>query len=94
MTLRLEKLDTKIERLIHKREAIQKSYIGAVSKLVSDTVQKGIDIQVLAGLVLDAEEIIEAIPSKVEAWQTAGRKFLSRSGRKKAAQNTTAPHTI
>jgi len=94
MTLRLEKLDTKIERLIHKRESIQKSYIGAVSKLISDTVQKGIDIQVLAGLVLDTEAVINTSPSKVEAWQTAGRKFLSRSGRKKTLETTTTPHTM
>lgn len=53
MTLRLQKLDTKIEKLLQRRQKIQQDYTKVLFNLLSDTLQKGGDIQVLTGIVLN-----------------------------------------
>ncbi len=87
MTLRLEKLDTKIEKLLQRREKIQQDYREALLKLMLNSLEKGPPIQTLAGILLQAEDLMKEFPHKQEVWQEAGRKFLSRSFTRKTAKD-------
>ena len=78
----LEKLKAKINKLIQQQHQIEDKYIGVVSNLVKDLTQKGIDLPVLTGMLLNVDNIIQDSSSKVEAWQVAGQKFLLKSKNK------------
>ena len=82
MDASLEKLKSKIERLTAQQHKIEERYIGSIAKLVADTTQKGFDMRVLTGIILNANDIITESPAKMEAWQVAGQKFLLRSKNK------------
>lgn len=98
MDLRLGNLNTKIEKLLHQKQKIEEAYINSIAKVISDSIRKGADIQALAGLVLDASEIIKESSVKAEAWQIAGQKFLSRSKTRrlkaKAAKDQSISHSL
>jgi hypothetical protein len=82
MDASLEKLKNRIERLTAQQHQIEQRYIGSIAKLVADTTQKGFDMRVLTGIILNASNIITELPTKTEAWQIAGQKFLLRSKNK------------
>lgn len=82
MDASLEKLKSKIERLTAQQHQIEERYIGSIAKLVADITQKGFDMRVLTGIILNANDIITELPIKTEAWQIAGQKFLLRSKNK------------
>lgn len=86
MTSRLGILNKKIEKLMVQKEKVESVYIGSISKIILKSVQEGTDIQVIAGMILDTSEIIKESPEKKEAWQVAGRKFLSRSNPKRSKE--------
>ena len=90
MDASLDKLKAKIEKLTTQQHQMEERYIGSIAKLVADTTQKGFDMRVLAGIILNANDIVAGSPSKTEAWQVAGQKFLLRSknthSRSKGAQ--------
>jgi hypothetical protein len=75
----LERLKTKIEKLTVQQHQIEETYIGVVAQLVKDLTQKGYDLPVLTGILLNANDIMSASPTKMEAWQVAGQKFLLKS---------------
>ncbi|MBM3632637.1 MAG: hypothetical protein FJX03_02875 [Alphaproteobacteria bacterium] len=78
----LEKLKATINKLTEQQHQIEDKYIGVVSNLVKDLTQKGIDLPVLTGMLLNVDNIIQDSSSKVEAWQVAGQKFLFRAKNK------------
>ena len=82
MDASLEKLKNRIERLTAQQHQIEARYIGSIAKLVADTTQKGFDMRVLTGIILNANNIVTESPAKTEAWQVAGQKFLLRSKNK------------
>ena len=82
MDASLEKLKAKIERLTEQQHQIEERYIGSIAKLVADTTQKGFDMRVLTGIILNANDIIAESPTKKEVWQIAGQKFLLRAKNK------------
>ena len=82
MDASLEKLKNRIERLTAQQHQIEARYIGSIAKLVADTTQKGFDMRVLTGIILNANDIVTESPAKMEAWQVAGQKFLLRSKNK------------
>jgi hypothetical protein len=82
MTSRLGRLNKKIEKLLVQKEKVESVYIESISKIILKSVQEDIDIQIIAGIILDTSDIIKESPEKKEAWQEAGRKFLSRSNSK------------
>ena len=83
MNSRLGRLNKKIEKLLVQKNKVESAYIGSISKVILKSVQQGTDIQVIAGMILDTSEIIKKSPEKMEAWQIAGQKFLSRSNSKR-----------
>jgi hypothetical protein len=82
MDASLEKLKNRIEKLTAQQHKIEERYIGSIAKLVADITQKGFDMRVLTGIILNANDIITEFPAKTEAWQVAGQKFLLRSKNK------------
>jgi hypothetical protein len=78
----LEKLKAKINKLTAQQHLIEDKYIGVVSNLVKDLIQKGIDLPILTGMLLNTNDIIHESSSKREAWQVAGQKFLLKSKNK------------
>lgn len=58
---------------------MEAKYINAVAYLVRDQTQKGQDLSLLTGMILNADQIIKDSPNQKEAWQTAGQKFLLRA---------------
>jgi len=82
MDASLEKLKNRIERLTAQQHQIEERYIGLIAKLIADTTQKGFDMRLLTGIILNANDIITELPTKTEAWQVAGQKFLLRSKNK------------
>jgi hypothetical protein len=84
MSSRLGRLNKKIEKLLMQKQKVESVYIGSISKIILKSIQKGTDIQVIAGMILDTSDIIKKSPEKKEAWQVAGRKFLSRSNPKRS----------
>lgn len=72
---RIQKLNQQLQKLEEKNER-------AIARLVKDTSKKGMDIKLLAGMILNAKTVIEANPKELEAWQQAGEKFLGGAKRK------------
>ncbi len=79
MDASLEKLKTKIEKLTRQKCQMEEKYINAVAHLVRDQTQKGRDLSLLTGMILNADQIIKESPNHKEAWQTAGQKFLLKA---------------
>ena len=84
MDNKAEKLKEKIQKLNQQLQKIEERHERSIAKLVKDTSKKNIDIRVLAGIILNAETIINANPKELEAWQQAGEKFLFGSKRNTA----------
>jgi hypothetical protein len=83
MDASLERLKTKIEKLTAQQRQIEERYTDAVAHLVKElTQQKGVDLPILTGMILNANDIITEFSSKKEGWQIAGEKFLLRSKNK------------
>lgn len=79
MDASLEKLKTKIEKLTQQKHQMEEKYIHAVAHLVRDCTQKGHDLSLLTGMILNADQIIKDSQNQKEAWQVAGQKFLLRA---------------
>jgi hypothetical protein len=87
MDEKIDKIKAKIEKLTEQQHKIEEKYVMTVARLVKNMTNKGIDIKILAGMILDAGEIIKGLPDKKEAWQKAGEKFLFKSKNKKPAED-------
>jgi uncharacterized protein YgbK (DUF1537 family) len=79
MDASLEKLKARIKQLQTQQTQREEKYINAVAHLVKERIQKGCDLSLLTGMILNADQIIKASPTHKEAWQTAGQKFLLRA---------------
>jgi hypothetical protein len=85
MDARIEKIRERIGKLTEQQHKIEEKYITTVAKLVKNMTNKGIDIKILTGIILSAEQIMNENLDKKEAWQKAGEKFLFRSKNGKPA---------
>ena len=81
MDKKAELLKIKIEKLTSQLNKIEEKKVQSISKTINNMTKKGLDIRVLAGIILNAEDVIKSLPNKVEAWQVAGEKFLFKSKR-------------
>jgi hypothetical protein len=72
MDASLDKLKIRIEKLKAQQHQMEEKYIGAVAHLVKDLTQKGQDLPILTGMILNANDIISNSPTNREAWQVAG----------------------
>ena len=79
MDTALEKLKAKIVKLKAQQEQMEEKYITSVAHLVKDVTNKGFDLPVLTGMILNAQDIITKHPANKEAWQVAGQKFLLKA---------------
>jgi hypothetical protein len=84
MDNKAEKLKEKIQKLNRQLKNIEEKHERSIAKLVKDTSKKDVDIKVLAGMIINAEKIINQNPGEAEMWQQAGEKFLFGSKRKSA----------
>ena len=78
----LEKLKAKINKLTEQQHQIEDKYINTVSMLVKNLTEKGMDLSILTGMLLNANDIIQDASTKRETWQEAGEKFLRKSKNK------------
>jgi len=79
MDASLDKLKAKIEKLKAQQQQMEDKYIGAVAHLVKDLTNKGLDLPILTGMILNANDIIAKSTTNKEAWQVAGQRFLLRA---------------
>ena len=88
MNSNLDKLKIRINKLSEQQHKIEDKYISVISTLVKDLTGKGIDLSILAGMLLNANSIIQDSSFKTEAWQEVGKKFLrtAKNKYKKARQ--------
>ena len=84
MDASLERLSRKIEKLIQQKQQMEEKYINAVAHLVRDRTQKGHDLSLLTGMILNADQIIKEFQNQKEAWRVVGQKFLLRSKNRNA----------
>lgn len=87
MDARVDKIKARIEQLTGQQHKIEEKYIMTVANLVKNMTTKGVDIKILAGIILSAEQVINDNLGKKEAWQKAGEKFLFKSKNKKPAMD-------
>lgn len=85
MDARIDKIKARIEQLTEQQHKIEEKYITTVAKLVKNMANKDVDIKILAGMILGAEQVINENMDKKEAWQKAGDKFLFRPKNNKPA---------
>ena len=76
MTTRLEKLNAKIEKLAGKKQQLEQAQLQSLGKLILEVSQKGVNLQTLAGLIVNAPSLVTS--ENKEVWKKAGKKFLSR----------------
>ena len=88
MTTRLEKLNAKMEQLTAKKQQLEQDQLQRLSKLILEVSQKGVNLQVLAGLILNAPNLVTE--DNKETWQKAGKKFLLRQRPQKISKTSTA----
>lgn len=79
MDASLEKLKAKIEKLKAQQEQMEEKYISSVAHLVKDLTNKGFDLPILTGMILNANDIITKHPANKEVWQSIGQKFLLKA---------------
>lgn len=82
MDASLNRLKARIEKLTKQQHQMEEKYIHAVTHLVRDRTQKGHDLPILTGIILNADQIIKESSNQKEFWQTAGQKFLVRAKHK------------
>lgn len=78
MDKKTEEIRKKIQNLNAKLKKIEEKNETSITKLIKNTAKNGIDIRILAGMLLNAGSIIQNSHNQLEAWQQAGEKFLSR----------------
>jgi len=82
MDNKADKLKEKIQKLNQQLKNIEEKHERSIAKLVKETSKKNIDSKVLAGMIINAEKIINQHPGEAETWQQAGEKFLFGAKRK------------
>ena len=87
MNSNLDKLKIRINKLTEQHHQIEDKYINVISTLVKDLTGKGIELNILAGMLLNVHTILQDLSFKTEAWQEVGEKFLFRSKNKYKKRN-------
>lgn len=92
MTTRLEKLNFKIEKLAMKKQQLEQAQLQSLSKLLLEVSKKDVNLQTLAGLIINSPSLITS--ENQEVWQKAGKKFLSRQRPQKIPKAPTASDSM
>lgn len=93
MDEKLQELDAKIEKLTQQRKKVKEKSIQSLSMLIGKSKS---DLSLLAGMLLDVENIISQNQEKVEAWRDAGKTFLGKGKNNKSdskGKENTAIHS-
>src|SRR3954452_6150818 len=77
-------IDAELKALQDKQRSLKLKRITQFGELVSATGSDALDLEILAGALLDAVERAKADPSTKEAWQRRGQSFFRRERRAKA----------
>jgi hypothetical protein len=75
MDEQLERIEAQMAKLAQQKKKIKEKSAIAISNLITKSKS---DISVLAGILLDAENIIQKNGEKVEAWRDTGKNFLKK----------------
>ena len=85
-------IDAELKALQDKQRSLKLKRISQFGELVTATGGDALDLETLAGALLDAVERAKADPSTKEAWQRRGQSFFRRERRAKAnGTNHAAP---
>lgn len=76
---KLERIDAKMAKLALQRKKVKEKTLQSLSSIIAKNKN---DLSLLAGMLLDSENIISQNHEKVEAWREAGKTFL-RKGKPK-----------
>lgn len=88
MDAKLVALEAKIEKLKEKKKKIEENGLKRLKPCINKALTSGIDLQTLAGIILDTPSILNELPHNKEAWQVAGGKFLQPSSPKTKSKPT------
>jgi DNA-binding protein H-NS len=77
-------IDAELKALQDKQRSLKLKRISQFGELVTATGSDALDLETLAGALLDAVERAEADPSTKEAWQQRGQSFFRRERQAKA----------
>jgi hypothetical protein len=82
MDVKLEALEAKIANLKEKKKKMEEDGLKRLKPCINNAISNGVDLQILAGMILDTANILNVLPHNREAWQVAGEKFLQPSSPK------------
>lgn len=88
MDARLEALEAKIDKLKEKKKRIEEDGLRRLNPCINKALTNGIDLQTLAGMILDAPNILYDLFHNREEWQVAGEKFLRPSSPKTKSKSS------
>src|SRR3954465_4419089 len=77
-------IDAELKALQDKQRSLKLKRISQFGELITATGGDALDLETLAGALLDAVERAKADPSAKEAWQQRGQSFFRRDRRAKA----------
>ena len=77
-------IDTELRALQDKQRSLKLKHITQFGELVTATGGAALDLETLAGALLDAVEHAKADPGIKEAWQQRGQSFFRRERRAKS----------
>src|SRR4051812_9992775 len=77
-------IDTELKALQDKQRSLKLKRINQFGELITATGGDALDLETLAGALLDAVERAKADPSAKEAWQQRGQSFFRRERQAKA----------
>src|SRR3954451_18177314 len=77
-------IDAELKALQNKQRSLKLKRITQFGELVTATGSDALDLETLAGALLDAVERAKADPSAKQAWQQRGQSFFRRERRAKA----------
>src|SRR3954467_5087714 len=77
-------IDAELKALQDKQRSLKLKRITQFGELVTATRGDALDLETLAGVLLDAVERVKADPNAKEAWQRRGQSFFRRERRVKS----------
>src|SRR3954469_9935009 len=87
-------IDAELKALQDKQRSLKLKRITQFGELVTATGGDALDLETLAGALLDAVERTKADPSAKEAWRQRGQSFFRRERRAKASGAGRAPPSV
>jgi hypothetical protein len=87
-------IDAELKALQDKQHSLKLKRITQFGELVTATGSDALDLEILAGALLDAVEHAKADPGIKEAWQQRGQSFFRRERRAKANGAGHAPPSV